>query len=126
MTPRIAFLLALTLLTNSACSASIGSKSGAMMAAASGPRLQHPGLAFAQARCAGCHSVAHGVSPNPQAPTFEAVINTPELDLNTLNSWLRNSHNFPEVMNFTIDPVQIDDLARYMLTLRDPGYRPGI
>lgn len=123
MTTRIAFMLALTFLTISACS---GSKSGTVTTPAGEPRPQHPGLAFAQARCAGCHSVTGGASPNPQAPTFEAVINTPGLDLNTLNSWLHKSHDFPEMMNFTIDPAQIDDLARYMLTLRDPDYRPGI
>ncbi len=78
------------------------------------------GLAFAQAHCASCHAVARlKISPHPEAPTFEEVVNTPGLSSETLNSWLRNSHNFPEIMGFEIEPDQIDDLAAYMLTLRD-------
>lgn len=126
MTPRVAFLLALTLQIVPACSASTAPKSRPVSAMVAKPRPEHPGLAFARVRCAGCHSVAGGVSPNAQAPTFEAVINTPGLDLSTLSSWLYNSHDFPEIMNFTIDPAEIDDLAGYMLTLKDPDYRPGI
>ena len=78
------------------------------------------GLAFAQAHCASCHAVARlKISPHPEAPTFEEVVNTPGLSSETLNSWLRNSHNFPEIMGFEIEPDQIDDLAAYMLTLQD-------
>ncbi|WP_324740666.1 cytochrome c [Tsuneonella sp. CC-YZS046] len=78
------------------------------------------GLAFAQAHCASCHAVARlKISPHPEAPTFEEVVNTPGLNSETLNSWLRNSHNFPEIMGFEIEPDQIDDLAAYMLTLQD-------
>jgi len=123
MTPRIAFFLALTVLTAPSCTASDGRKSRPAATLASEVRAALAGLAFARARCAGCHSVAGGVSPNPQAPTFEAVINTPGLDLSTLSSWLRNSHDFPAMMNFTIDSAEVDDLANYMLTLKDPGYR---
>ncbi|RYG58106.1 cytochrome c [bacterium] len=84
------------------------------------------GLAFAQQRCAGCHAVANGQSPNADAPSFAAVINSPDLELTTLKPWLQNSHNFPAMMSFTIDPSQIDDLAAYMLTLKDSEYRPEI
>lgn len=84
------------------------------------------GLAFAQHRCATCHAVASGASPNPEAPSFEAVINAPDLKLATLKPWLQNSHNFPATMDFSIEPGQIDDLAAYMLTLKDPRYRPPI
>lgn len=84
------------------------------------------GQTFAEAHCAGCHAIKSGLSSNPQAPSFEAVINTPGLEAATLRPWLRNSHNFPAMMNFAIDPDQIEDLAAYMLTLKDPGYRPAI
>lgn len=90
------------------------------------PRPEERGLAFAEAHCAECHAVRPGISPNPQAPAFEAVINTAGLDLGTLKPWLRNSHDFPVMMNFTIDPERIDDLAAYMLTLKDPAYKPAI
>jgi|GEM_PF-190195 len=84
------------------------------------------GLAFAQANCATCHAIGAGASPRPQAPSFATVINTPELTAETLRPWLQDSHNFPETMNFAIAPDQIDDLAAYMLTLKDPAYRPPI
>lgn len=84
------------------------------------------GLAFAQQHCSACHAVDTGISPKPEAPSFEAIINTPGLTARTLNPWLRDSHNFPEIMNFKIAPGQIDALAAYMLTLKNPDYRPPI
>ena len=80
------------------------------------------GLAFAQSRCSGCHGVSRGqLSPNPESPPFETVANMPGLTATTLNEWLRESHNFPETMNFSIAADQVDDLAAYILTLRDGG-----
>jgi len=85
------------------------------------------GLAFAQARCAGCHNVIDGqASPNPNAPSFEAIANTRGLTDNTLKAWLRDSHNYPGQMDFEIDAKRIDELAAYMLTLKSPDYRPPI
>jgi mono/diheme cytochrome c family protein len=84
------------------------------------------GLAFAQQRCAGCHAVERNrLSPNPEAPPFESVVNAAGLTAATLKPWLRDSHNFPAMMNFTIEPQQIDALAAYMLTLQRPDYRPA-
>jgi len=85
------------------------------------------GLAFAQARCAGCHNVTGGqVSPNPNAPPFEAIANTRGLTDNTLKAWLRDSHNYPGQMDFEINAKRIDELAAYMLTLQSRDYRPPI
>lgn len=84
------------------------------------------GLAFARAHCSACHTVNAGISPKPEAPSFETVVNSPGLTSATLKPWLRDSHNYPEVMKFAIEPAQIDDLAAYMLTLKNPGYRPPI
>ena len=39
----------------------------------------------------------------------------------TLSAWLRGSHNFPDMMSFSIDADRIDDLSAYMLTLRESG-----
>lgn len=78
------------------------------------------GLGFAQTHCSACHAIRRlGISPNPEAPPFAAVVNTPGLTSVTLTSWLRASHNFPEIMNFDIEPGQIEDLAAYMMTLRE-------
>src|SRR3546814_1878195 len=88
--------------------------------------VQRQGLAFAQKHCSACHAIDTGISPKPEAPSFEAIINTPGLTAQTLNPWLQDSHNFPEIMNFEIAPEQIDTLAAYMLTLNNADYRPPI
>lgn len=85
------------------------------------------GLTFAQLRCAGCHGLtANAGSPNPESPPFEAIVNAPGVTPSTLRQFLRESHNFPQAMNFTVAPSDIEDLGRYMLTLKRPGYRPAI
>jgi mono/diheme cytochrome c family protein len=86
------------------------------------------GLAFAQASCGGCHAVGPGrsVSPNPSAPPFAAVVNQEGVTGNTLAAWLRNAHNYPDEMKFTLEGRNVDDLVAYMLTLRDPNFRPAI
>lgn len=91
------------------------------------PRLADAarGLAFAEQRCAGCHGVTqNSSSPNPEAPPFEDIANRPEVTRSTLEQFLRNSHNYPAVMNFTIDAAQVRDLASYLTTLQKPDYRP--
>ena len=50
----------------------------------------------------------------------------PGLTRETLRSFLRDSHNYPAAMNFTVDPGQVEDLTDYVLTLRKPGYKPEI
>lgn len=83
------------------------------------------GLEFAQMRCADCHTVAEGmVSPNPKAPSFLAIANTKGLTYETLSVWLRDSHNYPDMMDFEIEASHIDDLAAHMLTLRSADYKP--
>lgn len=85
------------------------------------------GLAFARPHCAACHAVvANGTSPMPEAPPFADIANRPGVTRETLAQFLRDSHNFPEAMNFRVEPRDIDDLADYMLTLREAGYRPAI
>lgn len=78
------------------------------------------GLAFAQAHCAACHGVAKGqLSTVPAAPTFEEVVNKPGLTRETLTAFLRDSHNYPDIMNFEIAPESLDSLSAYMMTLRE-------
>lgn len=86
------------------------------------------GLALANANCAGCHAITANASqsPNPRAPTFELVANREGLTRETLTSFLRDAHNYPEAMQFTLGPKQADDLAAYMLTLRRADYHPPI
>lgn len=115
-------LLALAALTLTAAASST--------AAAPAPTLSKSakrGLAFAEQRCAACHGItANAPSPNPESPAFEDIANTPGLTRETLRTFLRDSHNFPEAMNFAVPPRRIRDLADYMVTLQRPDYRPAI
>ena len=91
------------------------------------PAQQTQGLAFAQASCGGCHAVERfGSSPNQNAPPFAAIVNQRGLTAETLSSWLRDAHNYPEEMEFYLEQREVDDLVAYMLTLRDVNYRPPI
>jgi len=76
------------------------------------------GLKYASSSCSDCHAVAAGqrVSPNPNAPTFESVANTPGMTEMALNVWLHTSH--PSMPNLIIKPDRIDDLAAYIRTLK--------
>lgn len=84
-------------------------------------------LAFAQAACGGCHAVEAGMlSPNPLSPPFAEIVNRKGLTADSLTSWLRDAHNYPEEMDFDLDKPQVEDLAAYMLTLRDKDYEKPI
>lgn len=84
------------------------------------------GLAFAEQRCAACHAVqANGTSANPEAPPWEDIANRPGTTAATLRQFLRDSHNFPAAMRFTVDRARIRDLAAWMMTLQHKGYHPG-
>ncbi len=131
---RQVLVLATFLLFSSACTSGLAPQSpaakGPVSANSSGSVVELAGargLAFAQAHCSICHAVTAGrSSPNAEVPAFEAVVNTQGLAVATLKPWLRDSHNFPAMMNFAIDPDQIDDLAAYMMTLKRPDYVPPI
>ncbi|MEM6474571.1 MAG: hypothetical protein AAF687_00235 [Pseudomonadota bacterium] len=83
--------------------------------------------AFVEAACGGCHAVAPPfLSPNPQAPGFEAIANRPGVPDETLGQWLADAHNYPEVMDFDLDADQVDQIAVYMLTLRRDDYEPAL
>lgn len=88
------------------------------------PAAAHPGQAFAQTSCGGCHAVGrYGSSSNPNAPPFPAIANQEGLTEETLSSWLRGAHNYPSEMNFYLVEREVDVLVAYMLSLRDPNYR---
>lgn len=92
---------------------------------ASAPQAR--GHALAKASCAACHAIERTASssPNPQAPPFAGIVNQEGLTAQTLSSWLRDAHNYPGEMAFELDPARVDDLVAYMLTLRDPAYKPA-
>ncbi|MEM9500225.1 MAG: hypothetical protein AAF941_00135 [Pseudomonadota bacterium] len=80
--------------------------------------------AFVEAACGGCQAVEPPfLSPNPEAPSFEAIANREGLTEATLASWLTDAHNYPEVMDFDLMPEQAQEIADYMITLRQADYR---
>lgn len=76
------------------------------------------GQFYADRACGDCHAVAAGQkqSPNPAAPTFESVANTPGMTPMALNVWLHTSH--PTMPNLIIAPDHIADLAEYIGSLK--------
>jgi mono/diheme cytochrome c family protein len=87
-----------------------------------------PGIAaFAQAACGGCHAVKAGaLSPNPASPGFAEIANRAGLTQGSLGTWLRDAHNYPEDMDFDLDPAQVEALVAYILSLREADYRAPI
>lgn len=86
-------------------------------------KAEYDRLTFAQAACGGCHAVEiPDLSPNPASPTFAEIANRDGLTKATLVRWLTDAHNYPEVMDFDLDPAQVEDIADYILTLRGNEY----
>lgn len=75
------------------------------------------GLAYAREVCAECHAVAHGAtqSPNPRAPPFQRVADTPGLTRLAFSAWMRSSH--PTMPDFVVDDERIDNLHAYINSL---------
>lgn len=107
-----------------------GLLAGTSLAARDPARLtarQQRGKDFAEAHCAACHAIVPDkLSPNPESPPFEAVVNTTGVTARTLGAFLRDSHNFPGAMAFRIQRANVGDLAAYMVTLKRADYRPDI
>jgi len=79
-----------------------------------------------QGVCGDCHGVEPPfLSPNPEAPGFDAIANREGLSDETLSTWLIDAHNYPEIMEFELDEAEARKVADYMLTLRDAQYRPA-
>lgn len=85
------------------------------------------GLAVSEQRCASCHAVKVGqLSASPGAPPFTLIANREGLTRRTVHAFLRDSHNYPEAMNFTLSADEVDALAAYIVTLKRPDYQPPI
>lgn len=84
-----------------------------------------PAPTFVQAACGGCHAVERPfLSPNPQAPSFEAVANRPGVTKATIRAWLVNAHNYPEQMDFDLERDHVEEVTDYMIALRRDDYVP--
>ncbi|MFZ9395198.1 MAG: c-type cytochrome [Erythrobacter sp.] len=118
-------LLAFTLFS-AACGNAVAQSSPTGIAPPSAlPEAEHHRLAFVQAACGGCHAVEAGdVSPNPSSPPFADIANREGLTRASLVTWLTDAHNYPEDMDFDLDPPQVEQIADHILTLRKEAYRP--
>ena len=83
---------------------------------------------YVTAICGECHAVtADAVSPDPQAPNWVDIANSPGLTRETLVTFLSDAHNYPMQMDVDLADEDIEVIADYMMTLRSADYvrRPG-
>ncbi|MEO0643155.1 MAG: hypothetical protein AAFY47_07030 [Pseudomonadota bacterium] len=78
-----------------------------------------------QGVCGDCHGVEPPfLSPNPQAPGFDAVANSAGLTGESLTNWLIDAHNYPELMEFELSEAEAREVADYMVTLQSEDCEP--
>lgn len=74
--------------------------------------------------CGSCHAVTPGtLSPLPQAPTFPSIANREGLTRETLTTYLRDAHNYPDIMDVGLTDEDVAQVVDYMVSLKDPDYR---
>lgn len=76
------------------------------------------GQAYARANCSECHEVEpiESFSPNPDAPSFQEVAQSPGMNARALGVWLQSSH--PTMPNLMIAPADMDNVIAYILSLK--------
>ena len=78
-----------------------------------------------QGVCGDCHGVEPPfVSPNEDAPGFDAIANSAGLTGESLPAWLIAAHNYPEFMEFELSKAEARRVADYMVTLQSEDYVP--
>jgi mono/diheme cytochrome c family protein len=77
------------------------------------------GRTIARTVCATCHGTRTGelTSPNPYAPSFENIANTPGMTAAALRVALNSSHR--TMPNIILDHAQQRNIIAYILTLKD-------
>ncbi|MDJ0978533.1 MAG: hypothetical protein QNI87_08340 [Erythrobacter sp.] len=79
-----------------------------------------------QGVCGDCHGVeAPFLSPNPEAPGFDAIANSAGLTGDSLTDWLIDAHNYPELMEFELTREEAEKVSRYMVSLQREDYKPA-
>ena len=78
-----------------------------------------------QGVCGDCRAVQRPfISPNPEAPGFDAIANSAGLTGESLTAWLIDAHNYPELMEFELSEAEAREVADYMVTLQSEDYEP--
>jgi mono/diheme cytochrome c family protein len=89
---------------------------GAALAAEPGDAAR--GLSYSKKFCAECHGVEANLgSPNPEAPTFKGVANSPGMTGTALAVWLQSPH--PSMPQLIVPFDDRDDVIAYILSLKD-------
>lgn len=122
-TLRLLAMLAVAFTGAVACVSESPSQPGPSAADAQAPKtaVSSPGRLYADKACASCHAVAaHETrSPDPPAPPFEAIANTPGMTIMALNVWLHSPHRYmPYVLP---GPDELESLSEYLFALRAPS-----
>ena len=74
--------------------------------------------------CAGCHAVERGaLSPLPDAPSFASIANREGLTSETLAAYLRDAHNYPDIMDVGLDDEDVALVTAHIISLQDADYR---
>lgn len=74
--------------------------------------------------CGSCHAATPGaLSPLPQAPSFPSIANREGLTRETLTTYLRDAHNYPDIMDVGLTDADVALVVDYMMSLKDPDYR---
>ncbi|MBX7540176.1 hypothetical protein [Qipengyuania sphaerica] len=93
---------------------------GAQIASSNEPE-QAP--VYVIAICGDCHAVtADSLSPNPQAPGFADIANSPGVTHETLVAFLSDAHNYPLQMDVDLDEEDIATIADHIMTLQSDDY----
>ncbi|NCP14375.1 MAG: hypothetical protein GW858_09465 [Sphingomonadales bacterium] len=122
---RLLALITAPLLALTACQTPGSENPPPMTGKPTSPSFDTRAPAFVEAACGSCHAVEPPfLSPNPAAPSFASIANRRGLSERSLADWLAEAHNYPEDMDFTLTRPQIDQIARYMVSLRKAGYVP--
>ena len=78
---------------------------------------------YVVAICGDCHAVsADAISPNPQAPGFADIANSPGITRETLIAFLSDAHNYPLQMDVDLDREDIEVIADHIITLQSDDY----
>jgi mono/diheme cytochrome c family protein len=98
--------------------AACASPSSAGPSASAGPGSPAAGFAYAEETCATCHAIAASelTSPHMNAPSFEAIADTPGMTSIAFSAWMRSSH--PTMPDLMIEQDKIDDIWAYIETLK--------
>ena len=74
------------------------------------------GFDYAKRVCSVCHAISGEQSPNPKAPRFREVADTPGITGTALRVWMETSH--PTMPNIIVEKDDMLNVIAYILSLK--------